>query len=89
VSAAVMALDTAIAGLAATAQESAATSQEVSALAQEQTATLAEITREIHAVSNMAQELKSIVSSTETGDWQSSSRQSPVTKPHTLPVAAD
>jgi methyl-accepting chemotaxis protein len=89
VAAAVMALDTAIAGLAATAQESAATSQEVTALAEEQTATLAEITREIHAVSNMAQELKSIVSTTATGDWQSITRQSPVTKPHSLPLAAD
>ncbi len=56
-------VDGAIAGVAAIAQQSAATSQEVSALAQEQSATFAEITHEIHDVSNMAEELRSVVAS--------------------------
>jgi hypothetical protein len=55
-------LDGVIAGVAAIAQQSAATSEEVSALAQEQSATFAEITREIHDVSGMAQELRAVVS---------------------------
>jgi methyl-accepting chemotaxis protein len=54
-------VDVAIAGVAAIAQQSAATSQEVSALAQEQSATFAEITREIHDVSRMAEELRGVV----------------------------
>jgi methyl-accepting chemotaxis protein len=68
VATAVAQLDTAIAGVAAIAQESAATSQEVSALAEEQTATLGEITREIHEVTNMAEELRSVVTSAA-GSW--------------------
>jgi methyl-accepting chemotaxis protein len=62
VAAAVAQLDGAIAGVAAIAQQSAATSQEVSALAQEQSATFTEITREIHDVASMAQELRAVVS---------------------------
>ncbi len=54
-------VDGAIAGVAAIAQQSAATSQEVSALAQEQSATFAEITHEIHDVSKMAEELRTVV----------------------------
>jgi methyl-accepting chemotaxis protein len=63
VAAAMSQVDAAIAGVAAIAQQSAATSQEVSALAQEQSATFAEITHEIHDVSNMAEELRSVVAS--------------------------
>jgi methyl-accepting chemotaxis protein len=62
VATAVAQLDGVIAGVAAIAQQSAATSEEVSALAQEQSATFVEITREIHDVSGMAQELRAVVS---------------------------
>ena len=89
VASAVMALDTVIAGVAAIAQESAATSQEVSALAEEQTATLGEITHEIHAVSKMAEELRALVTTTTTTDWETVTRRSPATEPRTLPIAAD
>jgi methyl-accepting chemotaxis protein len=81
VAVAVASLDTAIAGVAAIAQESAATSQEVSALAEEQTATLGEITREIHEVSNMAEELRSVVTSAA-GNW-------PPVAPESLAIGAD
>jgi methyl-accepting chemotaxis protein len=81
-------LDTAIAGVAAIAQESAATSEEVSALAEEQTATLSEITREIHEVSNMAEELRAVVSSTQTGNWAATGTR-PVPFPTPMPIAAD
>ncbi|HVE77286.1 MAG TPA: methyl-accepting chemotaxis protein [Gemmatimonadaceae bacterium] len=51
----------AIEGVASIAQESAAASEEVSALAEEQSAALEEITREIHSVSSMAENLRAIV----------------------------
>jgi methyl-accepting chemotaxis protein len=90
VGAAVAQLDTAIAGVAAIAQESAATSQEVSALAEEQTATLGEITREIHEVTNMAEELRSVVSSAA-GTWSTPVDQSALelVSVEPVPVAAD
>jgi methyl-accepting chemotaxis protein len=61
VSHAVQEVTQAIEGVASIAQESAAASEEVSALAEEQSAALDEITREIHAVSSMAENLRGVV----------------------------